>query len=78
MEESDRERWRGRVDARLDNMEFGLSTGITKLDKLDARLQLTDIKVGSIATKIATWAAAGAILGGGIVSMIFQFLLKHQ
>ncbi len=76
MEDFDRERWRGGVDARLDSMETGLIAANAKLDRLDARLQLTDLKVGSIAQKIATWAAAGAILGGGIVSMVFQLLLK--
>lgn len=76
MEDIDRERWRGGVDAHLDNLELSVNSAHAKFDKLDAKLQLTDLNVARIATKIGVWAAGGAILGGGLVSMIFQLILR--
>lgn len=76
MEDVDRERWRGGVDAHLENLELSVSALHAKIEKLDAKLQLTDLNVARIATKIGVWAAGGAIFGGGVVSMIFQLLLR--
>lgn len=76
MEESDRERWRGGVDARLDNLDLANSAANLRYEKLDIRIQLTELAIARIATKIGMWAAGGAILGGGIVSMVFQLLIK--
>lgn len=76
MEDIDRERWRGGVDARLDNLELAKGASDLRHEKLDVRIQLTELAVAKIATKIGVWAAGGAVLGGGIVSMIFQLLIK--
>ncbi len=75
MEDFDRERWRGRVDARMDNMDSEITSVRAKIEQLDAKLQLTDLKVGVIATKIGMWAAGGAILGGGLVSVLFRLVM---
>ncbi len=76
MEENyDRERWRGSVDARMDNMAADIASSHAKADKLDAKLQLTNLEVRTIATKIGLWAAGGAVIGGGVVSMVFRLLM---
>ncbi len=59
----------------MDNMEADISSVHTKTDRLDAKLQQTDLKVGVIATKIGMWAAGGAILGGGLVSVLFRLVV---
>ncbi len=56
-------------------MEAGLSSLHAKTDKLDAQLQLTNLEVRTIATKIGLWAAGGAIVGGGLVSMLFRLVM---
>ncbi len=75
-EEYDRERWRGSVDARLNNIEGDVSSVHTKYDGLDVRLRLTDLSVAKITTKLAMWAAGGAILGGGVVTAILKLVFK--
>ncbi len=59
----------------MDNMEVGISSAHAKADRLDAKLQLTDLRVGVIATKIGIWAAGGAIIGGGLVSVLFRLVV---
>jgi len=72
MEDASSERWRGRVDARLDNVEADVAKVDAKNEKLGVQLQLTNLELKGVATKIGTWAAAGAILGGGLVSMVIK------
>ncbi len=59
----------------MDNIDSDLSSLHAKTDRLDAKLQMTDLKVGVIATKIGMWAAGGAILGGGVVSVLFRLVV---
>ncbi len=76
MEDIDRERWRGRVDARLDNLESSDEKMMGLYEKLDIKTQLTDLVVAKIATKFGVWCTCGAILGGGIVSALFRYVIK--
>ncbi len=72
MDDTNTERWRGRVDARLDNTEAEVSKVDAKAEKLGSQLQLTNLELKGVATKIGTWATAGAIVGGGLVSMVIK------
>ncbi len=72
MDEANSERWRGRVDTRLDNTEAEVAKVDAKHEKLAIKLELTNLEVKGVATKIGTWATAGAILGGGLVSMVIK------
>ncbi len=76
MEDFDRERWRGRVDARMDNMESDIASAHAKNERLDAKLQLTDLVVAKVATRIGVWATGGAIVGGGLVTMLLKLVFK--
>lgn len=77
MEDTERERWRGRIDAELINLGTSLLSAHAKSDKLDARQQLLELKVQTVATKIGLYASLGAFMGGGIMSLIVGFFLKH-
>lgn len=77
MDEANTERWRGRVDARLDNVEADIYKVDAKTEKIGAQLQLTNLELKGIATKIGSWAAVGAVLGGGIVSLIVKVVFKQ-
>ncbi len=76
MEEYDRERWRGGVDAQLRNMEADIASAHAKTEKLDAKLQLTDLVVAKVATRIGVYATGGAIIGGGVVTMLLKLVFK--
>ncbi len=71
------ERWRGRVDAELGALENSIASAHAKSDKLDAKQQLLELKVQTVATKIGLYASLGAFLGGGIMSLVVGFFLKH-
>ncbi len=72
MDEANTERWRGRVDARLDNTEAEVAKVDAKAEKLGTQLQLTNLELKGIATKVGTWATVGAVLGGGLVSTVIK------
>lgn len=76
MEDIDRERWRGKTDARLDNLESEDDKIMALYEKLDIKTQLTDLVVAKIAAKFGTYCAAGAILGGAIATTAFRLLFK--
>ncbi len=72
MDEANTERWRGRVDAKLDNLQADMARLDAKTEKLSAQLQLTNLEIKGVATRIGTWATGGAILGGGIISLLIK------
>lgn len=76
MEDIDRERWRGKVDAELNNLGSSLLSAHAKCDKMDARQQLLELKVQTVATKIGLYASLGAFVGGGLMSLIVGFFLR--
>ena len=77
MDDFSTERWRGRVDARIDNVEAEVTKVDAKAEKLGAQLQLTNLELKGIATKIGTIAAVGAVVGGGIMSVVIKVFF-HQ
>ncbi len=76
MDEANTERWRGRVDARLDNNEADIAKVDVKTEKLSVELQLTNLEIKGIATKIGMWATGGAFLGGGIISLLLKLFVN--
>lgn len=77
MVDEDRERWRGTVDTELRNLGSSLIAAHLKADKLDARQQLLELKVQTLATKIGLYASLGAFLGGGAMSVLVALFIKH-
>lgn len=73
--ENDRERWRGRVESQIDTFTASIASVNARLDKLDARQQILELKVQTLATKIGLYASLGAFLGGGIMSIVVGVFL---
>lgn len=71
------ERWRGNVDSELRNLGTSLRESHAKNEKLDARQQILELKVQTLATKIGLFASLGAFLGGGAMSIIIGLFVKH-
>ena len=76
MDDAERERWRGKVDAELDQLKREMQNRESEHKALDAREHLLELKVETIATKIGLYASLGAMIGGGLISLIVSFFHK--
>ncbi len=72
--ETSTERWRGHVDARLDNIEAAGFRIDSKLETLATQLQVTNLELKGVSTKIASWATVGALVGGGAISILIKVI----
>lgn len=77
MDEWERERWRGEIDSELKTIKQKLRDmdgDITTVERANRDLEL---KVQTLATKLALYSALGAFGGGGFMSIIVGFFFKH-
>lgn len=83
MNEIERERWRGKVDAELTSVQENVRILFRAHKELDGDLQKLEIlltalrgSVQTLAMKIGILSGAGAILGSGLMQYALS-LLKH-
>ncbi len=77
MDEWERERWRGEIDSELKTTREILRE--MKADSKRVETDLGDLKliVKGLSTKMAVYAAGGAVIGGGIMSFIVGLVLRN-
>lgn len=77
MDEWERERWRGEIDAELKTIKEDIRD--MKAAQRMHEKDLGDLKliVKGLSTKMTGYAALGAFLGGGIMSFIVGLFLRH-
>jgi len=46
-------------------------------EMLEVRVKMNEIAIEGLRVRVIGWAAGGAILGGSIVSVVVQLLLRH-
>lgn len=76
MNENERERWRGGVDADIESIKRDQKTLFTLVADGSREVRLLALEVRGIGTKVAVFAAIGGVLGGSIIAGIFSILTK--
>lgn len=65
------------MDAELENLGTNLASVHSRTDKLDAKQQLLELKLQAVATKIGLYSSIGAFVGGGFMSVIVGYFIRH-
>jgi len=76
MDEIERERWRGKVDAVLTQHEREIANVTKAAAKADERAQALELAVAKIATKIAIYASFGAFMGGVGMELVVKLFFN--
>jgi hypothetical protein len=66
------ERWRGRVDEKLDNLKRGIENAATQMSVLSAKLETIQLQV----TRLVVQFGLGAFLCSAVVSVVVGVLIK--
>jgi hypothetical protein len=77
MDEYERERWRGEVDTKLLSLEREFRLMQADVNNAERTVRELELRVQTLATKIAIYASIGAALGGGVMSMIVGLIFKR-
>ena len=77
MDEIERERWRGGVDAVLTQHSRDIIAVELAAKKADERAQALELAVAKIATKIAIFASFGAFVGGVAMQLVVKLFFSH-
>lgn len=77
MDEWERERWRGEVDSELKTIKQRIRDMERDIDAVEKDAKDLELKVQTLATKLAIYASLGAMAGGGITSIIVGLFFKH-
>ncbi len=77
MDEWERERWRGEIDAELKSVKENVREMRICSKKDEDALGDLKLVVKGLTTKMTAYAALGAFLGGGVMSFIVGLVLKQ-
>lgn len=77
MDEWERERWRGEVDSDLKSIKQHQRDMDVRITAAERSTRDLELKVQTLATKLALYSALGAFGGGGIMSIIVGLFFKH-
>lgn len=77
MDEQERERWRGSVDADLRTIQENVRTLFRIHDQTDENLQKLEVKHTALAAKVFVFSAIGAILGSGLMTWLISAMKHH-
>jgi hypothetical protein len=76
MDEQERERWRGSVDADLRNVKANVATLFRLHSQTDDDLHRLELKHTALAVKVGAVACIGSIIGSGLMTFLLS-LIKH-
>ena len=72
------ERWQGRIDAQLYNIDKTLSNQSKKIETVETDIHNLHLKVEQLATKMVIYSALGATLGSALLSVIIGLIFKYS
>lgn len=74
MDDSARERWRGSVDAKIEDLERNQTTLFRLNVEVNKSCRNLELKAAEMGVKLAIYSAIGACFGGGAVAWVFTFI----
>ncbi len=77
MDEWQRERWRGEVDVELKTIKETLRDQSKEISNMAKEHQALALAVKGLSTKLTGYAAIGAFLGGGAMSVVVGLFFRH-
>lgn len=77
MEDIDRERWRGGMDANMSTVFRELADLQRNQGEESKSRRDLELRVNTVATKIGLLSALGAFVGGGVMSIVVGLFLRH-
>lgn len=77
MDDTERERWRGGVDKDVERNAENIKQLYVVVNKQGDDFQDLRIVVNTISTKLVLYAGLGAFVGGGVMSVIVGWVLRH-